>query len=119
MRNKDNYRGYSSGLDCYLANPKKYNGLSRWDLFKVDCGLHKKLSREGNLEKAIPEKKPSGRPFLLLEKVDKISELYSFYNGNAKKIAQHLNCSSPTILRYMGNLGLKARGRSSKIELSS
>ena len=112
---KSNYRGYSSGLECFMVQPEKYGEKSRWELFKFDYGLYKKLSREGNLEKAIPEKKPSGRPFLPLEKVDKISELYFFYNGNAKKIAEHLNCSLTTILRYMGNMDLKARGRSQRL----
>jgi hypothetical protein len=50
------YRGCKSGLDYFAHHEDRYAGLTRWELFQEDEGLYRKLSREGSLNRAIPDK---------------------------------------------------------------
>ena len=109
MRN--HYRECFSGLEDYLAHFEKYKGLSRKKLAKVDSGLHRKLSREGNLEKAIPEKKPSGRKPISEETIDKIKTFRLVYYQSSQKISKRLNISSNTVRKYLKEIGLKPLGK--------
>jgi len=55
-----NYRGYFSGLECYLTHLKGYEGLGRWELFNVDQGLYRKMLREGSI--GVIPRSPISKP---------------------------------------------------------
>ena len=49
------YRGFDSPLDYFLANPDKFRGLGRFQVYNLDRGLHKSLLRWGQMDEAIPD----------------------------------------------------------------
>lgn len=107
----DDFNG--SGLKYFLAHPEKYEGLSRFELAKKDSGLYRTLLRQGNLEKAIPEKLPlgAGRPPLPQEQVKEIIDSYRPCDGNAAEAARRTGFTCHTIYRYWYKAKLKPKGK--------
>ena len=101
-------------MEYYLAHPERYKGLSRWEVCKIDSGIHRKLLREGTMEEAIPERRDregAGRPALSKEKIERIVTLYPVCKGNASEIARRGNWSLSVTYKYLKLSGLKIRKR--------
>ena len=92
-------RRYPNGLLAfYLDNLDIYEGLSRYELFKVDEGFYRTLSRAGLLELVIPENLNARQPNE--EEMMEIYNIYMAFNKNARTATKHLPWSEPTIRKY-------------------
>ena len=92
-------RRYPNGLLAfYLDNLDIYEGLSRYELFKVDEGFYQTLSRAGLLELVIPENLNARQPNE--EEMMEIYNIYMAFNKNARTATKHLPWSEPTIRKY-------------------
>ena len=98
---------------------RRYKGLSRTQLEKVDPSLYHALKISGQLELVIPEKLQGGRKkgsfTKSQEEIDRILAAHPAFKGNPTEAAKHLPWARKTLVKYWVAHDLEVRGANRRI----
>ena len=101
---------HGNPLEFFMEHKETYEGMGRTQFQLFDHGLYDALRRHDQLDKAIPEVRPSPvRPKLTLQQQTEAINVFVTNGGNALRAAQHSPFSHTTILKYARTDGKEIR----------